>query len=482
MFKTLTGRFTFFFWLLFLIVTIPIFIFTNYHYIDILKKSEKEKITLTLDTVEPIIALNLSFDQQKQLHNVLDSLFKHSDIEAVRLNSIEGSELFFKSTNTNDRMELFLHKSTITDPFDNKEIAMISITYSNMNLSHFQREIHLIIFLIFAFSLFIFSITYFYIRDDLNSLRIISNSLQEYSLDKNIHPIVQTSKTKEIRTIADIANQMLSSIADYIAQLKSFNIELEDRVKDGIIKQQKQERMMIHQSRQAAMGEMLESIAHQWRQPLNIIGLATTNLETEYALGIMGEKEFNDKINIISTNINYMSDTIDDFRNFLNPKRKQSSFSPEKSIQEVLTIVHAQLHNNSIVYSLHTDCNPVFYGVENEFKQVMLVLLNNSKDALKTLIGKKLIHEGLVTISLECRENQAIVELCDNGGGIDSEIIDDIFNPYFTTKESSNGTGIGLYIAKNIIENRMKGKMMVRNTKAGCCFTIVLPLKKKEEI
>ncbi|WP_372999795.1 ATP-binding protein [Sulfurimonas sp.] len=259
-------------------------------------------------------------------------------------------------------------------------------------------------------------------------------------------------------------------------QLKSFNEELEKRVKEEIEKQQNQERLIIHQSRQAAMGEMLESIAHQWRQPLNIIGLATANLETQYAIGSLEKKDFHEKMEIVSLNINYMSDTIDDFRNFLNPERDMITFSPQRSIEEVLTILNAQLKSNKTTHTLISNCDLHFYGVENEFKQVMFILFNNAIDAIKLQMEEKIIEQGKITISISCLDDQGIIEISDNGAGIDTNIIDSVFDPYFTTKYHSHGMGIGLYIAKNIIETRMKGSLSVKNIKSGSCFIISLPL------
>jgi len=259
-------------------------------------------------------------------------------------------------------------------------------------------------------------------------------------------------------------------------QLKSFNSELEKRVKKEIEKQQKQERLMLHQSRQAAMGEMLESIAHQWRQPLNIIGLATVNLETHYTLDSMTEKDFHEKMNIISLNIRYMSQTIDDFRKFLHPDRETIVFHPRKSIEDVLIILGAQFESSNVVTTLNINCGFSFYGVENEFKQVMIILFNNAIDVIKSQIEEKSIEQGKITIVFSCDNKDGIIEVIDNGGGISDEIIENIFNPYFTTKHDACGTGIGLYLAKNIIESRMKGSLSVKTINFGSCFTIKIPL------
>jgi signal transduction histidine kinase len=227
------------------------------------------------------------------------------------------------------------------------------------------------------------------------------------------------------------------------------------------------------------MGEMLESIAHQWRQPLNIIGLSCANLETEYELGLMDTKNFKEKMQIISTNINYMSETIDDFRHFLSPDRKLSYFNPTKTIEDVLQILQAQLTNNNITITINTLKKIELYGIENEFKQVIFVLINNAKDAIKSSIQDKIISYGEIIITIKEENSYNEISFCDNGGGIKDEIINSIFDPYFSTKFASCGTGIGLYIAKNIIESRMNGNLNVNNTKDGCCFHIKQMVKKQ---
>lgn len=298
-----------------------------------------------------------------------------------------------------------------------------------------------------------------------------------YDKDGNIIGTVGAGRdiTQLKKTQLDL-EESLKTLNQQRKQLESFNTKLEKRVKEEMEKRQKQERLMLHQSRQAAMGEMLESIAHQWRQPLNIIGLATVNLETQYTMGSMDKKDFHDKMKIISSNITYMSHTIDDFRKFLQPEREIIVFHPRKSIEDVLKILAAQLESNQIVNTLHINCSLSFYGVENEFKQVLIILLNNAVDAIKTQLQEKSINQGKITITFSCENEQGLVAVCDNGGGISDTFIDDIFNPYFTTKHDSYGTGIGLYLAKNIIETRMKGSLNVKTTDSGSCFTIKVPL------
>ena len=281
------------------------------------------------------------------------------------------------------------------------------------------------------------------------------------------------TELKKIQLDLEAKNKIL---AKQQKQIESFNIELEKRVQEEIVKQQNQERLMIHQSRQAAMGEMLESIAHQWRQPLNIIGIATANLETQYLVGSITKEDFHKNMEIVASNINYMSNTIDDFRNFLNPNREMVEFLPEKSIEDITRTLDAQIQSNKIIHNSDIQCHIALHGVENEFKQVLFILLNNSIDAIRLEIKKGAIKQGVITTTLNCRDNKGIIEVSDNGGGIDSNIIESIFDPYFTTKGNASGTGIGLHIAKNIIESRMKGLLSVENIEGGSCFSMVLPL------
>jgi signal transduction histidine kinase len=268
---------------------------------------------------------------------------------------------------------------------------------------------------------------------------------------------------------------MILHISQYVKELESFNYELEYQVEEKIKKVQKQEKMMIHQSRQAAMGEMLESIAHQWRQPLNIISISVANLEIQAMLGEIDNKNLIEKLQTISLNTNYMSDTIDDFRNFLSPNRNIVSFNLKNSIQEVLTILDAQLKNKNINYTIKEKKPMSSSGVENEFKQVIFVLISNAKDAIVSKIENKELDSGNIFITISEKNNKAIIDIEDDGGGIKDNILQSVFDPYFSTKVSSHGTGIGLYMAKNIIESRMQGTISVKNTKYGCCFTIELP-------
>lgn len=283
----------------------------------------------------------------------------------------------------------------------------------------------------------------------------------------------------ELKKTQKSLEENLQLLEEQRQELKVFNEKLEKRVRFEVQKQQNQEKVMLHQSRQAAMGEMIESIAHQWRQPLNIMGLAIANIETQLAVSDIDKEDLSQRLEAIACNISYLSDTIDDFRNFLNPAADEYEvfFRPHKSIVETLRILDAQLKN------LHIDVDIELQekafnvkGVENEFKQVLFILLNNSIDAIKKSIAQRAIKKGHIVIRLSSNQTQGKVSISDNGGGIEDAIQGKIFEPYFTTKHKSSGTGIGLYIAKNIIETRMNGSVSFEPVESGSCFKLSLPV------
>jgi len=437
---------------------------------DILKSTEHEKVQLMLSTLKPTIALNLSFHQEQEIQKILETVLKEKNILSVEIKSKSVNILLEKKWNK--KTQNHKHITTIKDPFKSKDIATVYLVHSYEQLDTLYNKIYKVLLFIFLFALFIFLMFYFSIKHELNALKVIADVFHNYSRTKEIDTIKTNSNTSEIQTITKTANEMIQNISTYLHQLEGFNTDLEQQVQEKVQKLRSQEKMIVHQSRQAAMGEMLESIAHQWRQPLNIIGLSCANLEMEHDLGIQNEKNFKDKMQIISKNINYMSNTIDDFRDFLNPERVATDFNPRETIEAVYDILAAQLQHNKIKLNINATEEARLYGIENEFKQVVFVLINNAKDAIKSLQKNSPEFEGKIDVLISQRKDKISISFCDNGGGIKEDIIHSIFDPYFTTKFASSGTGIGLYIAKNIIESRMQGSIRVRNHNDGCCFTI----------
>ncbi|MCV6607877.1 MAG: HAMP domain-containing histidine kinase, partial [Campylobacterales bacterium] len=222
----------------------------------------------------------------------------------------------------------------------------------------------------------------------------------------------------------------------------------------------------------AAMGEMINAISHQWRQPLNSLGLTIQNLQEAYNYNELDKKLIDSTVEESMGKLTYMSNTIDDFRNFFKSDKTKKLFNIKNIIDSSINILDAQMKFHNISWEIEGEDFTV-EGQESEFSQVLIVLINNSKDAIIDKKEKNKEFKGKIKIYLDKEKKSIYVE--DNGGGIQEENLEKIFDPYFTTKFQSQGTGIGLYMAKNIISNNLAGSLTVSNTKDGAKFKISLP-------
>ena len=257
-------------------------------------------------------------------------------------------------------------------------------------------------------------------------------------------------------------------------EIENLNKNLEERVKEEVSKNIAKDQLLIQQSKMAAMGDMMGNIAHQWRQPLNTLALSIQDVEEAFIFGDIDEEYINSFIKLSMENIAYMSKTIDDFRNFFKPSKTKEVFKLKDSIEEILQIISAQLKTNNINIELSGE-NYEVIGYPNEFKQVIINLANNAKDAI--LDNKIKNGEIFIKIEESSSEYRKIL-IQDNGGGVPNKIFDKVFEPYFTTKEGNKGTGIGLYMSKTIIEDNMKGQLLLENIKGGAVFSILIPSAK----
>jgi len=271
--------------------------------------------------------------------------------------------------------------------------------------------------------------------------------------------------------LSDITNEIeaLNIITKQTEQLSELNRNLQNQVMEEVDKNRQKDKQMILQSRHATMGEMIGNIAHQWRQPLNALGLVVQNIYFSYINDDLDEKKlkyFMDKSKRLTGN---MSKTIDDFRDFFKPNKAKENFKVADSINSTIELLEGSLRNNSIKINKVLDKKLSFYGYPNEFSQVILNILSNAKDVLK---NKN--YESIINIKLYKDKNDIITTIEDNGGGIKKDVIGKIFDPYFSTKEQGKGAGIGLYMSKNIIETNMNGRIEVKNSKNGAEFKITL--------
>lgn len=286
---------------------------------------------------------------------------------------------------------------------------------------------------------------------------------------------IKLSSKDEIGQLESSFNEMASKIEKLINEEKELNNVLEKKVIVETSKQKEQEQLLIQQTRLAAMGEMIGNIAHQWRQPLNALGLVLQNLKFSYELGELDDKLMDKSITKANLLTKNMSKTIDDFRNFFRPNKAKEDFNINESVINALELVEPTFEHHNIKLEKDFYNKKIeFNGFPNEFSQVILNILTNAKDALL----ENNIENPKVIIQTKIEEEYICISIKDNAIGINEEIINKIFEPYFTTKDEGKGTGIGLYMSKIIIENNMNGKIEVENKTNGANFIIKLPLVK----
>jgi len=280
---------------------------------------------------------------------------------------------------------------------------------------------------------------------------------------------IERNRTREKIEMAHamLEKQVMERTDDLREAIISLEREMNERLQ-AVEELRRRERLLSQQSRLAAMGEMISNIAHQWRQPLNTLGLLIQQLPVFY-----GSDVFTREFLVKSTTdamklIQHMSSTIDDFRDFFRPEKEQTLFSIEKAIHQAVSLVDVSFRNQNLSVDVRTEGNPVVTGFPNEFSQVIMNIILNARDALI----EKGVESGIIRIRAGLMDGRVYVTISDNAGGIPEDIVDRIFEPYFTTKGPDRGTGIGLFMAKTIIEQNHGGQLTVRNFQGGAEFRI----------
>ncbi|MFQ3574096.1 MAG: GAF domain-containing sensor histidine kinase [Thermodesulfovibrionales bacterium] len=276
-------------------------------------------------------------------------------------------------------------------------------------------------------------------------------------------------RRKQIERELKDKNRMLEEINEDLLQA----VQRETRLRE------EKESMLLQQSKMASMGEMLGLIAHQWRQPLNAIALLTQGLEDLRVDTVEEETFLKETIQNMMMQVDFMSKTINDFREFLKPNKDIVSFMPCRSVRDVVNMIQGQLKINNIMVTIECDEGILLQGIPNEFMHVILNIMNNSRDAIverrqKGSLAKT--EEGIIGIRVyrDNEKDKAVIEISDNGGGIPIEVLDRVFDPYYTTKSGKDGTGLGLYMVKTIVEKNFNGSISIQNIDNGLKVTIYL--------
>jgi len=310
--------------------------------------------------------------------------------------------------------------------------------------------------------------------------------------DMTLKKIILDGQPRIIAVAVDITDRKLAEaeLQGKSHQLEALTKTLEQRVKDEVSLRMRSEQILVQQSKLAAMGETLGAIAHQWRQPLNALGLIIQNLADAKNFGELDDQLLEDTVGKSMSQIQHMSKTIDDFRNFFRPDKEKTVFATIGAAADVLTLVAAQLQANGIDFRLtcHT-CQQTFadpadltpcpdtsvLGYRNEFEHVLLNLVNNARDAiLESRQRSGGPEQGKLAMDFHKRGDKVVIEVSDNGGGLPPGVLARVFEPYFTTKEPTKGTGLGLYMSLVIIEEHMGGSITAANGDGGALFIIEL--------
>jgi len=279
-----------------------------------------------------------------------------------------------------------------------------------------------------------------------------------------------TDKTKELE-------RKKNELEKKTRELQSLNQNLETKIQEKIKKNQEQEKMLFRQARYAQMGEMISMIAHQWRQPLNAISAATVSMQLKINMEQYDKALFNDKTMMIAQYIQHLSTTIDDFRNFFKLDKEKEEVEFSRLIDDALKLISGTFKSKNIMIEAEHNCHCKIYTYPNEIIHVILNLLKNAEDAFFF----KETDNPHITIRTYHKNASIYLEIEDNAGGIEPHIMSKIFDPYFTTKENADGTGLGLYMSKIIIEDHCHGKIEVLNGEKGAVFRLIFPKTQEDE-
>jgi signal transduction histidine kinase len=298
---------------------------------------------------------------------------------------------------------------------------------------------------------------------------------------KPAHPAIDESDEQFLREygriVASKLEEKVHELEEALAlrqkaedELRRLNGELEERVALEVRKSREKDHIMAHQARLAAMGEMLSNISHQWRQPLNNVSLIVQNLQLEFEANQLSQESCRDYVQECIGLLGYMSRTIDNFRAFYHPDQERQLFALIPAISDAVALIRNDLESHGISVDVVNEQDSQVNGYRNEFAQVLLNIIVNAKEAIQ------LRQPSGPFIKIVCtqQDGAAVITVTDNGGGIDPELLDKIFDPYFTTKFKSQGTGVGLYMSKMIIEKHMGGVITLDNSATGSVVTMQL--------
>jgi len=446
---------------------------------DTIYSLEREKAQLIAHTYSPILAMQLYLEMEHSFDRIVKQILENKSVLEVTILS-DDKVIYHHASKKKEGIEVV---EDIYMPKTDKKIGRLKLLYSSNNYKQLLKK-NLTVLSIFLLLFFITFIALgWYIKKFLKPLKKLAKLLRKYRVDKEIN-FPYTQRNDEIGAISKALESMHHRIIkqtqernrhqqlliEQAEELENLNKTLDKRVQEELAKNRQKEQQLIHQSRLAQMGEMISMIAHQWRQPLTAISATTSNLLIRIMMDDIDKDEFEKDISLISKYSQHLSKTIDDFRGFFKENKIAEATTLNEIVISTLDIVKISVENANIELKTELKCDKKFKTYPSEIKQVLLNLIKNAQDAH---VEKK-IEGAFIEIETKCEDDKYILIVRDNAGGIPKKIIDKVFEPYFSTKLKKDGTGLGLYMSKTIIQQHCGGEIEVYNDEVGAVFKITL--------
>lgn len=322
----------------------------------------------------------------------------------------------------------------------------------------------------------------------LSFIILVLMSLVAFFVSKRLTSLLNNYKKDVQKSQNELLNANLhleERIKEKTKELEKFNQKLKNEIEKEVLKSRQKDSALFQQSKMAAIGEMLENIAHQWRQPLSTISTLASGLSLKLEYNIFTKDEAKQELQAVVDTTKKLSNTIDYFQKYFSKTNVFEDFNLSDIIKSNLVFLEVAMKSNHIDVVTNFKDDITIFGLKNEFAQVLMNILNNAKEALVNNIDIK--YKRLICIDLYKKEGKTIIDITDNAGGIPIEIMDKIFEPYFSTKHKAQGVGIGLYMAQEIIVKHMKGNLTAENCNfvldgcdyKGAKFTIILDIQEQ---